>query len=130
MSPQPQDLPFAVDDAMIDQAAESLDIAGRMVGHNGLLLMDVTAPRSGELDPALAFLARAAIGLHREIQDDDDLSDVEEALEDPVRADDQHGIDEACDQYRALLASRLKAMLRRPDGSGRLADLQKAGLQA
>ncbi len=130
MSPQPQDLPFAVDDAMIDRATESLDIAGRLAGRNGLLLLDVAAPRSGELDPALKFLAQAAVGLHREIQDDDDLSDIEEALEDPLHAGDQHGIDEACDQYRALLAGRLKAVMRLPDGSGRLMDLQKAGLKA
>jgi hypothetical protein len=129
MSPQPEILPFAVDDAMIDAAAQGLDIAGRLEGANGLLLMDVAA-RASELDAPLAFLAQAAVGLHRKIQDDDDLSDIEEALEYPLRGGDQHGIDEACDLYRALLASRLKAVLRRSDARERLFDLRKAGLEA
>lgn len=129
MSPQPEILPFSVDDAMIDAAAQGLDIAGRLEGANGLLLMDVAA-RAGELDAPLAFLAQAAVGLHRKIQDDDDLSDIEEALEYPLRAGDQHGIDEACDLYRALLASRLKAVARRSDGRERLIELRKAGLGA
>ncbi|HVY32863.1 MAG TPA: hypothetical protein VG960_00455 [Caulobacteraceae bacterium] len=130
MSPQPASPPFKVDDAMIDQAAESLDIAGRLAGRNGLLLMDVAAPRSGELAPDLHFLAEAAVGLHLAIQDDDDLSDIQEALGDPLRADDQHGIDEACDQYRALLSSRLKALAGQTDGSARLVELQRAGRKA
>jgi len=126
MSPKSDDPPLAVDDSMIDQAAESLDIAGRLAGPNGLLLLDVT-PSRDEIDPALAYLARALAGLHRKIQDDDDLSDIEEALEYPLRAADQHGIDEACDVYRGLLASRLKAVLARTDAHSRLADLHKAG---
>lgn len=130
MSQQPSDsLPFAVDDALIDEAAGALGIAGRLAGHNGLLLIDVVAPRA-QIDPAIGFVAQAAVGLHRAIQDDDDLSDIEEALEDPLRAADQHGIDEACDLYRGLLASRLKAMLRQPEGSQRLVELQKAGSKA
>ncbi len=126
MSPKPEVPPFAVDDSMIDQAAESLDIAGRLEGHNGLLLLDV-APSPDEMDPQLAYLAQAMTGLHRKIQDDDDLSDIEEALEDPLRAADQHGIDEVCDVYRGLLASRLKAVLARTDAHERLTDLHKAG---
>jgi hypothetical protein len=126
MSPKPEVPPFAVDDSMIDQAAESLDIAGRLEGHNGLLLLDV-APSPDEMDPQLAYLAQAMTGLHRKIQDDDDLSDIEEALEDPLRAADQHGIDEVCDVYRGLLASRLKAVLARTDAHARLTDLHKAG---
>jgi hypothetical protein len=66
------------------------------------------------------------VGLHREIQDDDDLADIQEALENPLRADDQAGIDEACDLYRPLLASRLKAVLSRPDAPARLQGLLKA----
>jgi hypothetical protein len=120
-------LPFPVDDALIEAAANRLDIAGRTEGHNGLLLLDVTAPK-GEADPALAFLALAAVGLHRQIQDDDDLSDIEETLEAALRADDQPGIGEGCDIYRALLASRLKAIVRRPGGDERLIALRKAGL--
>jgi hypothetical protein len=127
MNPPPSKiLPFAVDPAMIDEAAGALDIVGRLEGHNGLLLMDVTAPRA-RTDPAIDFLAEAAVGLHRTIQDDDDLSDIEEALEDPLRAGDQRGIDEACDLYRRLLASRLKSLLDLPEGQERLAALQKAG---
>jgi hypothetical protein len=130
MNQQPSgSLPFAVDDALIDEAAGALNIAGRLEGHNGLLLLDVAAPRA-QIDPAVGFLAQAAVGLHREIQDDDDLSDIEEALEDPLRAADQHGIDEACDLYRGLLASRLKAVLHQPKGSERLMELQKAGSRA
>ncbi|HUO23936.1 MAG TPA: hypothetical protein VMU59_15585 [Caulobacteraceae bacterium] len=118
--------PFAMNDALIDEAAGALDIAGRLEGPNGLLLLDVTPPRA-PLGPELAYAAQAAVGLHREIQDDDDLSDIEEALEDPLRADDQRGIDEACDLYRRLLASRLKALLLQPDGGERLAQLQAVG---
>ncbi len=125
MSPKPEVLPFAVDDAMIDQAAEGLDIAGRLAGPNGLLLMDVTAPRLEASDTPRALLSQALVGLHREIQDDDDLADIEEALENPLRGDDQAGIDEACDLYRALLASRLKAVLSRSDAPARLQDLLK-----
>jgi hypothetical protein len=125
----PLDLPpFPVDDALVEEAANRLDIAGRIEGHNGMLLLDVSAPK-GEADPTLAFLAQAAVGLHRQIQDDNDLSDIEETLEDSLRADDQPGIGEGCDIYRALLASRLKAILRRPDGDDRLIELRKAGLR-
>lgn len=126
MSPGFEIPPFAMDESMIDQAAESLDISGRLAGHNGLLLLDVAASPD-VMDPQLAFLAQALAGLHRRIQDDDDLSDIEEALEYPLRAADQHGIDEACDVYRALLASRLKSLLGRADAQARLADLHQAG---
>jgi hypothetical protein len=127
MSPKSDALPFAVDDAMIDRAAESLDIAGRLAGRNGLLLMDVACSPTKIIDPPLDYLAQAMVGLHRNIQDDDDLSDIEEALEYPLRAADQHGIDEACDIYRALLASRLRSVLARTDAHARLTDLHRAG---
>jgi hypothetical protein len=127
MNPQPSKVPpFPVDEALIDQAAGALDIAGRLEGHNGLLLLDIASPRA-PIEPGLAFLAEALVGLHRAIQDDDELSDIEEALEDPLRAGDQQGIDEACDLYRSLLASRLKSVLTRPDAAERLAQLQAAG---
>ncbi len=127
MNPKPSKAPpFPVDDALIDEAAAALDIAGRLEGHNGLLLMDVAPPRA-LIEPGLAFLSEALVGLHLGIQDDDDLSDIEEALEDPLRAGDQSGIDEACDLYRGLLASRLKAVLKRPDGHERLSQLRAAG---
>ena len=127
MNSQPtKTAPFAVDDAMIDAAVASLDIRGRVAGRKGLLLLDVAAPRPS-IEPDLAFLAQAAVGLHREIQDDDALSDIEEALEDPLKAGDQQGIDEACDLYRGLLASRLKDVAALADGLERLAALQKAG---
>ncbi len=115
MNPKPSKAPpFPVDDALIDEAAAALDIAGRLEGHNGLLLMDVAPPRA-LIEPGLAFLSEALVGLHLE------------ALEDPLRAGDQSGIDEACDLYRGLLASRLKAVLKRPDGHERLSQLRAAG---
>jgi hypothetical protein len=127
MSPQLSKVPsVTIDDAKIDEAARVLGISGRLEGHNGLLLLDVLAPRA-VIDPALGYLAQAMVGLHLNIQDDDDLSDIEEALEDPLRAGDQHGIDEACDGYRALLASRLKALLSLPGGRERLAQLHAVG---
>jgi hypothetical protein len=126
MRPSSEIPPFAVDESMIDQAAASLDISGRLAGHNGLLLLDVVASPD-EMDPQLAFLAQALAGLHRRIQDDDDLADIEEALEYPLRAADQRGIDEACDVYRAMLASRLKSMLAGADAPARLAELHRAG---
>ena len=98
MSPQLSKVPsVTIDDAKIDEAARVLGISGRLEGHNGLLLLDVLAPRA-VIDPALGYLAQAMVGLHLNIQDDDDLSDIEEALEDPLRAGDQHGIDEAGDR--------------------------------
>jgi hypothetical protein len=51
---------------------------------------------------------------------DDELADVEETLEDALKAADSRGIDEGCELYRALLASRLKAILSGPDGPERL----------
>ena len=125
--PTSEALPFTIDDGLIDEAAGRLDIAGRLAGANGLLLLDVAAPKD-DLDSALGFVALALVGLHREIQDDDDLSDIEEALEDPLRAGDQHGIDEACDLYRGLLASRLKGLRRQSDGLERLVHLRETGL--
>ena len=127
MNPPPSKVPpFPVDDALVDEAAGALDIAGRLEGHNGLLLLDVTTPHAS-IEPELAFVAAAVVGLHREIQDHDDLSDIEEALEDPLKAEDQQGIDEACDLYRRLLASRMKALLRAPDGADRLIQLNAVG---
>ena len=119
-------LPFALDDSMIDAAVASLDIRGRVAGSNGLLLLDVAPPRPA-IEPDLGFLAQALVGLHRSIQDDDALSDLEEALEDPLKAGDQQGIDEACDLYRGLLASRLKDLAALPEGQERIIALQKAG---
>ena len=123
------ELPFPVNDSMIEQAVGRLDIAGRLEGHNSMLFLDVSAPK-GEGDPAVAFLAQAAVGLHREIQDDDELTDMEELLETPLHADDEPGIDEGCDIYRSLLASRLKAISRRLDGGDRLAALRRSGAKA
>src|SRR5579871_4145937 len=106
-SSDPPDGP--IDAAAVEEAANRLRISGRVTGPNDLLLLDVAAPADPPLD--LAGVADALVGLHRQIQDDDDLSDIEEMLEDPLRAGDQRGIDEACDRYRALLASRLKGVL-------------------
>jgi hypothetical protein len=46
-----------------------------------------------------------------------------------LRAGDQRGIDEACDLYRRLLASRLKALLELPEAAERLIALQRAGVR-
>ena len=126
MSPNPEIPLFPVNDSMVDKAAESLDIAGRLAGHNGLLLLDVAASPV-KMDAQAAYLAQSLVGLHRRIQDDDDLSDIEEALEYPLRGCDQHGIDEACDVYRSLLASRMKSVLACTDADARLKDLHRAG---
>jgi hypothetical protein len=126
MTASETELPFSVSDALIEQAVGRLAIAGRLEGHNSMLFLDVSAPKT-DPDPAMAFMVQAAVGLHREIQDDDDLSDIEETLENPLHADDEPGIDEGCDIYRALLASRLKAICRRPDGGDRLAALRRSG---
>jgi hypothetical protein len=117
-----------IDDALIDEAATRLDISGRLEGRNGALFMDVGAPKD-EADGAVLFLAQAMVGLHRETEDDDALVDIEEALEDPLRAGDQHGIDEGCDLYRAQLASRLKALARLVDGTARLQALRMVGVR-
>jgi hypothetical protein len=69
---------------------------------------------------------RAAAELHTEIQASDELSDIEETLESALTADDRRGIDEGCDIYRSLLASRLKDIWRSYRGAERIASLSAA----
>lgn len=115
---------LAVSDDLIDEAVSRLDIFARLVGRHGALFLDVWVPKdAGALPPPLAFLMRAAAELHTEIQASDELSDIEETLEDVLKADDRHGIEEGCEIYRSLLASRLKAIWRGKRGLERLEDL-------
>ena len=79
-----------------------------------------------EVHGPLLPLMRAAAELHTEIQSSDELSDIEETLEAALTADDGHGIDEGCDIYRSLLASRLKDIWRSYRGPERIASLSAA----
>ena len=84
-------------------------------------------PRRLEAPPGpLLFLMRAAVELHAEIQSSDELSDIEETLEDSLKDDDARGIDEGCEIYRSLLASRLKDIWRSHHGTERIARLGAA----
>jgi len=116
-----------VSDTLIEEAVSRLDMAARLEGPNRLLFLDVALPRGAEdIDGALLFLMRAAVELHAEIQGGDALADIEETLEDALKGDDRHGIDEGCDIYRGLLASQLKAIWKGQYGDDRLADLSAA----
>jgi hypothetical protein len=122
--------PPAISDDLIDEAVGRLDIAARLEMPRATLFLDVRLPR--EADGArgpLLFLMRAAAELHAEIQSSDELSDIEETLEDAIKADDAHGIDEGCDIYRSLLASRLKAIWQGVHGQDRLAGLSAAQIK-
>jgi hypothetical protein len=103
---------------LIEQAARGVDVAARLEGPNRLMLIDVIVPddASDELRPYM----RAAANLHLRIQSEDDVADVEETLEDALRSADSHLIDEGCELYRALLASRLKDIFAGPEGPERI----------
>lgn len=119
--------PPSISDELIEEAVGRLDMAARLVGPRGTLFIDVRLPRGAEdIDGPLLFLMRAAVELHTEIQASDELSDIEETLEDVLKADDPHGIDEGCEIYRSLLASRLKTIWRGKRGQERLAGLSAA----
>ena len=107
----------------IEQAARALDVAARLEGPNHLLLLDLHIPSSApeDLKPAM----RAALVLHRAIAADDELADIEETLEDALRAQDPRGIDEGCELYRALLSRRLKDILAGPDGAVRFEEMSR-----
>jgi hypothetical protein len=109
----------------IEQAARALDISARLEGPNRLLFVDVNAP--ADAPAVLRPMMAAAIALHRRIQSDDALADLEETLEDSIRSDDQQTIQEGAEVYRALLASRLKAILEGPEGLERLQALAQHG---
>jgi hypothetical protein len=122
--------PSAISDDLIEEAVSRLDITGRLVRPRLTLFLDVRLPRGAEdIQGPLLFLMRAAVELHTEIQSSDELSDIEETLEDALKADDAHGIDEGCEIYRSLLASRLKAIWRGQSGRERLADLSTAQIK-
>jgi hypothetical protein len=69
------------------------------------------------------MMMRAGAELHGEIQSGADLSDIEEMLEDAIKSDDSHALDEGFDIYRGLLASKLKTIWRGERGADRLANL-------
>jgi hypothetical protein len=116
-----------ISDDLIEEAVSRLDMAARLVGAHRTLFLDVALPRDAEkIQGPLLFIMRAAVELHAEIQSTDVLSDIEETLQDSLKADDRHGIDEGLDIYRSLLASRLKALWRTHRGQERIADLSAA----
>ena len=123
-SPSPKP---AISDSLIDEAASRLDMAARLEGPNRTLFLDVKLPRGAEeTGGAMLFLMRAGVELHAEIQTGEELSDIEETLEDALKGDDRHAIDEGFDIYRGLLASKLKAIWRRQYGEDALASLSAA----
>jgi hypothetical protein len=114
----------AISDELIEEAVNRLDIAARLEGQRSTLFLDVSLPSDAELvGGPLLPLMRAAAELHTEIQSSDELSDIEETLEGALISDDTRGIDEGCDIYRSLLASRLKDIWRSHRGRERLAEL-------
>lgn len=116
-----------ISDSLIEEAVGRLDVTARLEGPNRLLFLDVALPAGAEdIDGAMLFLMRAAAELHAEIQGDEAMADIEETLEDALRDDDEHGIDEGCDIYRGLLAARLKAVWKGAQGQDRLAHLSAA----
>lgn len=119
--------PSSISDEMIEEAVGRLDIMARLVGRHGALFLDVWLPSDASAAPGpMLFLMRAAAELHTEIQASDELSDIEETMEDVLKADDRHGIDEGCEIYRSMLASRLKAIWRGARGQERLEVLSAA----
>lgn len=117
----------AISDTLIEEAVERLDMRARLEGPNRTLFLDVRLPRGADdIGGELLFMMRAAAELHSEIQAGEELSDIEETLEDALKADDSHGIDEGCDVYRSLLASKLKDIWRSKYGEDRIADLSQA----
>lgn len=119
--------PPVISDALIEEAATRLDIAARLEGQHCTLFLDVSLPRGAdETTGPLLPLMRAAVELHTEIQASDELSDIEETLEAALVADDRRGIDEGCEIYRSMLASRLKDIWRSYRGAERIAGLSTA----
>ena len=119
--------PPSISDSLIDEASSRLDMVARLEGPNRTLFLDVKLPRGAEeTGGAMLFLMRAGVELHTEIQAGEELSDIEETLEDALKADDDNGIDEGCDIYRGLLASKLKAIWRGQYGEEALAHLSDA----
>jgi hypothetical protein len=119
--------PRPISDDLIEEAVGRLDIDARLEGQRRTLFLDVSLPPDADdADGPLLPLMRAAAELHTEIQASDELSDIEETLEQALIADDAHGIGEGCDIYRSLLASRLKTIWRSHRGPERLERLSAA----
>lgn len=120
----------AISETLIEEAVSRLDMSPRLEGPNRTLFLDVRLPHGAEdIDGELLFLMRAAAELHSEIQAGEELSDIEETLEDALKGDDAHGIDEGCDIYRALLVSKLKTIWRGEYGAEKLAGLSEQQLK-
>jgi hypothetical protein len=116
-----------ISDSLIDEATSRLDMIARLEGPNRTLVVEVRLPRGGEeIEGGMLFLMRAAMELHAEIQGSEDMTDIEETLEDALKGDDQPAIDDGCDIYRGLLASRLKTIWRGQYGQDKLAGLSAA----
>ena len=112
---------------LIDEAVSRLDMEARLEGARPSLVLDVSMPGGADqIDGPLLFLMRAALELHAEIQARDEVQDIEETMEDALKADDRHGIGEGCDIYRSLLASRLRTIWQSYRGPERLAGLSAA----
>ena len=125
--PELLDEPPPISDDLIEEAVSRLDILARLVGPRGTLFLDVWLPRDASAEPGpLLFLMRAAAELHSEIQATDELCDIEETMEAVLKDDDRRGIDEGCEIYRSMLASRLKAIWRGSRGQERLEVLSAA----
>jgi hypothetical protein len=125
-SPSPPPRP-PISDSLIDEATARLDMTARLEGPNRTLFLDVRLPPGAdETHGAMLFLMRAAMELHAEIQAGEELSDIEETLEDALKGDDGHAIDEGCDIYRSLLAARLKSIWRGQYGDDKLAEMSAA----
>jgi hypothetical protein len=119
--------PPVISDDLIEEAVSRLDVRARLEGQRRTLFMDVSLPREAEdMHGPLLPLMRAAVELHTEIQSSDELSDIEETLEAALTADDGPGIEEGCEIYRSLLASRLKDIWRSHRGPERIASLSTA----
>jgi hypothetical protein len=117
----------AISDSLIEEAVSRLDMRARLEGPNRTLFLDVRLPHGAEdISGALLFLMRAAAELHAEIQAGEELSDIEETLEDALKADDRHGIDDGLDIYRGLIASMLRSIWRGQYGEAKLANLSAA----
>jgi hypothetical protein len=117
----------SISDSLIDEATSRLDMAARLEGPNQTLFLDVKLPHGAEeAGGAMLFLMRAGVELHAEIQAGEELSDIEETLEDALKGDDRHAIDDGYDIYRGLLASKLKSIWRGQYGDEALASLSAA----
>lgn len=116
-----------MDRDQIAAAVAALEMRPRLEGINQLLLIDLVFPDGAAgATPAMA----AARGMHRGIEADDALSDIEETLEDALKSGDARAIDEGCELYRALLIDRLLTVLDGPEGQDRLRALAAEGLKA